>query len=292
MHNYLRSIGFSNLNTKIQEEKLIGSIIANPTTKKLVSVKDSMDNLYAEYTMEFAKGIGIKLCGTMDADEKFHMDNYFPFVEGRYLSSLEPVYVEKKIDSLAFSGLCEDNRVGISLIFQVNNPADQLGALDLEDPKSKLYLSGMSTEAMVILPTNNSFNLLNGNMSQKEVTKMVAEARNGEKEAIEKLAYAELDAYMDISNRLSNKEDIFSIVESSIMPYGMESDLYKMVGLITEVGVYENKELREIIYRLKVLCNDMLFDIVVNKRDIEGHVLAGMRFKGVVWLQGKVIFGK
>ena len=56
-----------------------------------------------------------------------------------------------------------------------------------------------------------------------------------------------------------------------------------------EVGVYENKALKEKVYRLKVMCNNMIFDIVVNAQDIVGHVVAGMRFRGIVWLQGKVV---
>lgn len=291
MHNYLRSIGFSKLRTKEQEEILLSSVVVRPNSKKLVANKETYDNLYAEYTTEYAPGIGLKICGTLDEKEKFHIDHYFPFIDGRYVSSNEHVYVDRKIGSLAFSGLCEDNRMGVSLIFQINNPAEHMGEGDLAESKeSSLFLSGMSTEGVILLPTVNSSKVIDGQFGQetKELAKMVAEAKNGEKEAIEKLTFAEMEAYMQIGNRINNREDVFSIVETSIIPHGMEAELYKIVGLILSHEVYENKVFGEKIIRMKILCNGMLFDICINEVDLVGVVEDGRRFRGVVWLQGRV----
>ena len=37
-------------------------------------------------------------------------------------------------------------------------------------------------------------------------------------------------------------------------------------------------------------CNDLNFDICINKKDLLGEPEVGRRFKGVVWLQGCVNF--
>lgn len=291
MHNYLRSIGFSKLRTKEQEEILLGSVVARPMTKKMVANKETYDNLYAEYSTEYAPGLGLKICGTLDDKENFHMDNYFPYLDGRFESTREMVYIDRKIGSLSFSGLCEDNRLGVSLIFQINNPAEIMGEGDTLEPSvSSVYLSGMSTEGVILLPTTNSDKVIDVQKGKdiKSFAKMIAEARAGEKEAVEKLTLAEIDTYMQIGNRVNNREDVFSIVETSLIPHGMEAELYKIVGIILQVDYYENKILAEKIIRMKLLCNGMIFDVCINEADLVGEAVAGRRFRGVIWLQGRV----
>ena len=50
---------------------------------------------------------------------------------------------------------------------------------------------------------------------------MIAKARMGDEEAIEKLTLEDIDMYSMVSQRLL-QEDVFSIVDTFFMPYGME----------------------------------------------------------------------
>ncbi len=85
-------------------------------------------------------------------------------------------------------------------------------------------------------------------------------------------------------------EDIYSIVESSFTPYGSESDNYTILGTITDLDSLFNEMTGEEIYHLSVSCNDLVFQIVINKVDLLGEPQVGRRFKGNVWLQGFVDF--
>ena len=59
----------------------------------------------------------------------------------------------------------------------------------------------------------------------------VKEAKNGDMDAIESLTLEDIDLYSIISRRAMT-EDIYSIVDTSFMPYGVESDQYSIIGHI------------------------------------------------------------
>lgn len=37
-------------------------------------------------------------------------------------------------------------------------------------------------------------------------------------------------------------------------------------------------------------CNDLVFDVCINKKDLYGEPLAGRRFRGTIWMQGIINF--
>ena len=129
--------------------------------------------------------------------------------------------------------------------------------------------------------------VLRENNVQSERAKKIAAAKNGSKEAIEELALEEIDAYSNINNRARN-EDLFSIVETSFIPFGMETELYKVLGIIDSVECHTNSVLGEKIYLMKIIVNDVPMDICVNAANLSGEPLRGRRFRGILWLQGRV----
>lgn len=64
------------------------------------------------------------------------------------------------------------------------------------------------------------------------------QARDGNKNAMENLTMNDMDLYSSLSRRIM-KEDVLSIVESSFIPYGIESDQYVVIGEI--LNFYEPK---------------------------------------------------
>jgi hypothetical protein len=72
------------------------------------------------------------------------------------------------------------------------------------------------------------------------------------------------------------------------MPYGVESDQYAILGEIVELSQHQNKLSKELIYQMKVECNDIQFDICINEKDLMGQPEIGRRFKGNVWMQGNI----
>ena len=118
---------------------------------------------------------------------------------------------------------------------------------------------------------------------------LLADARKGNEEAIESLTLEDMDTYSMISKRIQN-EDVFSIVETFFMPYGMECDKYQILGRIMECQEIENEYTKEKLYQMTVECNDIVLKICINIKDLFGEPEIGRRFKGIVWLQGRVQF--
>ena len=57
---------------------------------------------------------------------------------------------------------------------------------------------------------------------------LLSAARNGDQEAMESLTLDDIDTYSKVSKRLIT-EDIFTIVETYFMPYGVECDEYSIL---------------------------------------------------------------
>lgn len=287
MHTYLGAIGLKNITNITQEKILLDNIIKKPTHKKLVENPYDSEHVYAELSSEFIPGIGIKLIGQYDEADKFHMESYYPYVYGRYVSVSEDCYIAKKLDNTEYSGLCEDYRVGVSLIFHYIDTVDQIGKPEGNQSRGKLdvRLSALSTKGVIILPTlhtNCNSDVVDEGMVNLQ---MVAEAKNGNSEAIERLAMEELDTFSQIDKRIEN-EDLLSIVETSLIPYGMDSEVYKILGVIQEVEYLTNPIFHEKIARLNIKCNGITFDVVINCTDLQGEPEVGRRFRGIIWLQG------
>ena len=118
---------------------------------------------------------------------------------------------------------------------------------------------------------------------------MLAAARQGDQEAIESLTLEDIDLYTSISRR-AKTEDVLTIVESYFMPYGISCDQYAVLGNILSVDTMTNFSTGEEIYRMSLECNDLVFDVCINKKDLYGEPAAGRRFRGNIWLQGIVDF--
>ena len=81
---------------------------------------------------------------------------------------------------------------------------------------------------------------------------------------------------------------MFTLVDTYFIPYGMECDLYSILGEITDFRKKQNIMTKEEIYILGVNVNDLIFNICINEKDLMGEPQVGRRFKGTIWMQGYV----
>ena len=91
-----------------------------------------------------------------------------------------------------------------------------------------------------------------------------------------------MDLYASVNKHLET-QDIYSIVDNYFMPYGVECDMYNIMGDILRVRKVQNKVTEETLVQLQVSCNDIPFTVQINEKDLPGR-----RFKGVIWMQGMV----
>lgn len=287
MHNFLKSIGFKNLTKKKDLDILINDIIKNPDKK--VITEDAKGNVFAELSKEYGESIGIAVRGEY-VEEEFQMDYYYPYFIGSGVSTEEKVEVEKRSDREAYAGVCDEVRLGVTLIFYLQNVIEYLqetGSITRTNP-ANTTLSALSASGKIIFPVyKNESQIKSGeNYSQKR-SHLIAAARDGDEEAIESLTLEDIDTYSMISKRVM-KEDILSIVDTYFMPYGIESDQYSIMGEILNYDTIENSVTSEKCYILTVDSNDLVFDVCINEKDLLGEPAVGRRFKGTIWMQGQI----
>lgn len=283
MHKFLRAIGFSNIKKK-DLEIIIQEIIDRPGTMKIT--KDSEGNEFAELSRSFNANMGITVCGTLQEDDSFKMDYYYPYMYGTSLTTQEQIGVEKHADKESYAGVCDELNLGVTLIFYLQNVADYLVEKNhrLSSYHYGAVLAGLSVEGKIICPVMEKSKKEKAQIKE-EHNQLMAQAREGNEDAIESLTLEDMDTYAILSQRIT-KEDILSIVKSTFMPYGIESDQYTVLGEIIDFALVKNKITNEEIYSLKLECNDIKFDVCINKKDLLGEPEIGRRFKGNVWMQG------
>jgi len=301
VHSYLRAIGFSNINDRTELERLFSIIIEQPTDKNVCQLLNKKE--FVEINKNVTKNMGIVLRGEVDENGKFYMEHYYPYIKSNFLSTKEETSIIKRVDTEAYTGMCDDIRLGVSLIFYLQNVIDYLSEgktqkTELSDVsfRSKgglplpVYLSALSLTGKVLLPIEHDEKLDKSNSADIQYRRqLIAEAKKGNQEAIDSLTIDDIDMYAMISRR-AKFEDIYTIVENSFTPYGSESDNYTVLGTILDVDIETNDITGEEIYSLTVSCNDLTIQIGINKTDLLGEPLVGRRFKGNIWLQGNIDF--
>ena len=285
----MRAIGFSKLSDRREEQRLITDIIMNATYRSYTS--NGEDTILAEFCEDFAPGMGIAVCGEFDAEEKFSYDYFYPYLRGTGISSYDDVSVERHADKESYAGVCDDIKVGVSLIFYLQNivPYVKAQSMDmLPVTGTTLTLSGLSISGNIILPIGKDESekqrIQRASMSRN---KLIAAARRGDEDAIESLTLEDMDIYSTISKKILT-EDVFSLVDTYFMPYGVECDQYSVMGEIMDISLRVNKITHEEIYVMHLCCNDLEFDVCINKKDLYGEPQIGRRFKGVIWMQGYI----
>ena len=289
LHKYMRAIGFSNFENRKKLQELLTDVIINSERHSITMNQDNV--LLGEFCKDFASGLGIAVCGEFDDAERFTYEYYYPYLEGKGITSYEDVTVERHADKESYAGVCDDIKVGVSLIFYLKNKIPYVKARaagNLPIQGTTLTLSALSVGGTILLPIQKDAQQME-RFKQDSATRssLMAAARKGDEDAIETLTLEDMDMYTIISKRIQ-KEDVFSLVDTYFMPYGVECDQYSILGEISEIRITENKITGEQIFVLTICCNELLFDICINKADLYGEPQVGRRFKGVIWLQGQI----
>lgn len=288
MHKFLRAIGFSNIRKK-DLEIIIKDIVEHPEIMK--ATRDSEGNEFAEFSKSFGPNLGITVRGSYDEEDEFQTEYYFPYVNGVEVSTQEQVDIEKHAEKESYAGICDEMRVGVTLIFYLQNVADFLSEHRKNIHVKNLHgaiLSALSVEGKILLPVEQKKpEKIQANHKHQKRSQLLAEARDGNEEAMESLTVEDMDTYSALSKRIT-KEDVLSIVTSCFMPYGIESDQYSIIGEILDLEEVENSLTNEKLYSMKIECNDIIFNIMIHKDDLLGEPAIGRRFKGNIWMQGAV----
>lgn len=291
MHSYLRAVGFSEIKKRRQIEEIIQDVIETYDEKNII--EDYEDGVFAEFSKNYGCDCGITVCGQYDEKNEFHVEYYFPFFQGTGITTDENVVIERHAAQQSFAGACDDLRIGVTLIFYLQNAAEYMlesRKRIMSESRKTLTISGLAKEGMILLPLQKDKEAARAERElAKNRSNLIAAARNGDEDAMESLTMEDMDTYSMISRRIV-REDIFSIVDSYFMPYGIECDQYNVMGEILDFVQFKNILTGEEIYQLTLDSNDVQFDVCINKKDLLGEPQVGRRFKGIIWLQGQLHF--
>ena len=215
LHKFLRAIGFSQFDTRKKIQSLIRDCVLEAPERDFT--ENGEETMLAEYCKDFSPDFGIAVCGELSDNNKFSYDYYYPYLRNSVVSSDDDISIERHSARQSYAGICDDIRVGTTLIFYLQNMIDYVrinnsGRLPIRG--TTLCLSALSVHGMVLMPIKKS-------EKQKETIKrksnrryeLIKAARDGDEKAIESLSLDDIDTYSFISRKISS-EDVFTIVDS------------------------------------------------------------------------------
>ena len=291
MHSYLRAIGFGDMSKK-EIDALLQDCIEHPDGMEITS--DSAGRDFAVYTRMCGEDIGFYVCGEYHENEPFCAEYYIPYFIGKGITTQEHIDIEKHIDKETYAGICDEVKLGVTLIFYLQNISDYLAEKKLKNNTYGISttLSALSLEGKILLPICKDEKQMNNiQKSSQNRRHLLAAAREGDEDAIENLTLEDMDTYSMISKRVEH-EDILSIVDTYFMPYGVESDQYSILGEIIDCSTIVNRISGQSIYNMTIQCNDLVYNVCIHAKDLLGEPAVGRRFKGNVWMQGHLNYQK
>lgn len=287
MHKYLRSIGFSNVKNKTELKEILTDVVVSSTERSYSQMDD--EEKVAIMSKNISPSLGISVCGEFDDEGRFVFDYYFPYLRSFVKSVEEEIVVERHSSQISFAGVCEEVNFGVILIFYLQNFP---GYFDLKKngnlKNSYVSLSGLSTNGNILFPiAKSSIQRKSERIFSEKRKNLMQDARKGIEDAIESLTMQDMGLYNTICKKIQ-ESDVYSLVDTTFIPCGVESDHYAILGEILNVKSETNMYSNEKIYILTLNCNDIVMDVVINELDLMGEPAVGRRFKGDIWLQGSV----
>lgn len=289
MHKFLRAVGFSKISDRKELTQLITNSIQTAQKRSYVTTNENV--MLGEFARDYADGIGMAVCGEFDDDDKFIYEYYYPYLVPSSVSTQEDLNVERHAATYSYAGVCNEPRLGVTLIFYLQNMVPYI-KYENEDNfpirGTTLSLAALSIKGQILMPiakTEEEIEVARKKSNYRN--KLINNARRGDETAIESLTLDDMDLYTTLSKKIK-KQDVFTLVDTYFMPYGVECDQYSVLGEVLDSRKVENSLTRENVYIMKIKCNDLEFDVCINEADLLGEPAVGRRFKGNIWMQGVI----
>ena len=292
MHKFLRTVGFSLYQKKHDIQKLLENLVEQAESSQIWKIQIDGETNLCRVRTEVATDMGIDIYGEMDEFGIIRPEYYIPFLLSHDISSEADCSIQRHTEKETYAGLLDEFRVGISLIYYLENAMEYRQRNMEKESTEVIYVNlvGMSVKGKILLPVKKSAKQVEmAKVAFKERTNLMEAAKNGDEDAIETLTIEDIDLYSQISRRVA-KEDIYSIIDSSFMPCGIECDQYAIIGDILYIDKRKNGFTGEEVYDMKIECNDMIFHVAINSQDLIGEPEVGRRFKGQIWMIGSAKF--
>lgn len=293
MESPITAIGFSEIDKKYMIEQIVEEILDKPT-KQQASRKKGKE-IIAEYTKEFAEDIYVLVRVVVNEDEgesQVDVEQCEPYVDTQYVVEVATLSVEEAEDEYNYYVICEEKETGMEFIFWLQNVIEYHEVPKTERDFTQVKIAALAMEGTIILPIEKDEVDEDEQKAEKEKIKgILQKARAGDEEARTLLEQEEKEMDQQLKERLY-EEDFLSIMSGYFIPTTLIDANYAILGEIKSIKTRKNKRTGEEVYLFTLDVNDMLLDVVINKKQLIGHPSVGMRFMGTCWLQGTIVVGK
>ena len=289
MHTFLRAVGFSKYKSRKQLEKVYRAILNSPNRKIVTSI--SVDTSLIQFEKDFGDSIGLCLIGEYDINSALSIEHCFPYIKGDSYMQFDRIALSKKSDTESYLGACDDYSLDEPVVFYLQNIADYAKSQWFNYSNrsfNEIKLSALSVSGTIILGINKDVKQPSFGSQLKKIHDSFAGGPSSEGlEDLENLTLDHLEAAAHIASRI-RKEDLLSIIDTSLIPTGFEFDHYLVVGTILKVTEATNHFTGELVYNLLIEATDFIINVAINSLDLQGEPKEGRRFRGEIWLQGHV----
>lgn len=290
MSNFLRSIGFSNL-SKFDLAQLRDSIQVNFNKHRNANI--TTQTISVEYFKKCGNNIGLILNGFMDHDnETLKPVNFFAYAESDFnmhVSSFSMMNYHQGT-LIIFNEKNTNNQIVLSMLNYFDFMRNEKEFTNnLNNPKKDKYINfaALSLGGKILLPATKAIKQI----KKREVVHsnmFILEPNQNGMPATKEIYTTKEESLKVIHERLK-QEDFFSIVDSHMIPSdksGNVTPFYDILGTIKSIKEIVNEETGEGLYKLTLEVTGMYLQVFINKKDIVGMPIVGMRFSGNGKLQG------
>lgn len=287
MDKGFRAIGFKNIQTPTQLNKLRREVITAPTEKNIAS--DVKEDNYIEYYKSYNENFGLTIKGSIDSDNHIIVHSFVPYAKSDAFINIDYISVEPGDDFNELYVVCDDIATDNELIFYLQNDREFFERdIDFHEQVSftKASVCGLALSGTVILNVVKDEEIIEENYQEfLRMRDILNRARQGDNEAARQLDIEAEQNSQIIRERLQT-EDFYSVIEAYMIPDENVPAKYSVLGEILAVKTHTNRKTAESVYAITVSALETPIDIYINSEDLVGIPLEGMRFKGECLLQG------
>ena len=291
----IKNISAIGLKSVEKNKRILSAIVKNAarTPDKSFSFHRKDGKSSVENYGYLGESYGIIIYGIADENGDIRTRRWNSFAHSDNSFNVVNVSFEKMHNGDVFA-YCEDEETGTELEFRVNN------LIDYSHFRAKAEIPVMNEAAVNIAALGRIGNIIFPVEKNKDTIKIRDEEtskirelmrlfRNGDESAEKKLIDHSMEIASAVRERLKT-EDVLSVFEGYCLPYGEVDGTYALLGDIAEVGYLENKLTEETIYNISINVTGVKFNLYINKNDVVGMPIKGMRFMGICDMQGNIEF--
>ena len=186
---------------------------------------------------------------------------------------------------------CSDSESDAEVSFRLVNVSECMSVKQSERNNGCMVnIAGLCEGGSIIFPIAKTEEALRLQVEEeKNKRELINLIRKGDETAVFQMFRKTMEMAEMIKERLKT-DDVLSIFDMYFLPNEKRSGYYAILGEISDIEMLTNKYTNQKIYTFDVSIGNFKVKMLINKSDLLGMPMPGMRFMGTCELQGTVRF--